>query len=240
MCHQAASSYVNRVIRETTNSLDSGAHTARTLVQSGKGGTGALDLHGDLFPLGRGLRTKGQRQWLLPTLPRTVAAESREPVGGGPAVAEAVARAWALLHGLQASRVGGFRKAARGRAASPRACGSYEAVASPFGAGRELPSAGRGRARRWGRSLLAAATQAGPEGSGGGSSGDDEALGGWFILCEHMPFHPWARRFCACFRRRLGLGADTHCPRAPALGTRGAACLASAAPFPCSCVCAAF
>lgn len=51
-------------------------------------------------------------------LPRTVAAASREPVGRGPAVVWA----WTLLHGLQTSRVGGFQKAAWGRAASPPGC----------------------------------------------------------------------------------------------------------------------
>lgn len=50
---------------------------------------------------------------------------------------------------------------------------SYKAEASRLGAGRQFPSTGCGRARQLGRSPRAAATYAGPEGSVGGSSGDD-------------------------------------------------------------------
>lgn len=159
--------------RGTANSLDNGAHTARTLVQSGRVGTGALDLHGDLFPVGRMIedeRTEAAASYHVAT---HGGSSSREPVGGGPAVAWA----WALLQGLQTSRVGGFRKAAGAeppphRAAARAWCFSQSRGFSIRGR-RELPSTGRGRARRSSRSLVAAATYAGPEGSVGGSSGGD-------------------------------------------------------------------
>lgn len=120
---------------------------------------------------------------------------------------------------------------------------SYKAVASCSGPGREFPSTGRGRAGRPGRSLLQRPRVQAPRVPLAGLQEATvfEASDGWLILCEYVPFSPWARRFCVCFGDVGSAWVLTPLPEGPLLrGHEEPACLASAAPFLCSRVHVAF
>lgn len=115
-------------------------------------------------------------------------------MGAGPAVAWAWA--WALLHSLQPSRgSGGLPKGSQGPRCPPPGCGTALCFLQRRGfsfRAREGVSKNPGRPL-WQRPRVQAARVplAGLQ-----EVTVFEASDGWLILCEDMPFSPWARLLC--------------------------------------------